>query len=153
MEVKETREIREAKEMKAAGELAEAAPPGKVQLGTVLRCFRSNDPGSGTMAGVALIMLAATMLSVLAAAGSLFIAQTRARSAADLAALSSATSLWNGEGDPCTEAKSIALAHKGRLESCRVDGEIVSVKVSVRTRVPLISRVSRSARAGPIDCS
>ncbi|MCI1224732.1 Rv3654c family TadE-like protein [Bifidobacterium sp.] len=143
--------MKEAREAKDAEEMIESETRKKTNVASPCDA-RGSDPGTGTIAGAILIMLAAVMLSVIAAAGSLFIVQARARSAADLAALSSATSLWNGNGEPCAEAKRIVLAHKGRLESCRIDGEVVAVNVSVRTRVPLISRISRSARAGPVDC-
>ena len=119
----------------------------------VRRCPHGSDPGVGTMAGVALVMAAAVLLSILAMVGNVFIWRARAVAAADLAALSAATVLWESSADPCGTAQTVARSHKGNLESCKVDGDIVAVGVSVRTAVPLIPRVTSSARAGPIECS
>ena len=105
------------------------------------------------MAGVALVAAAAVLLSVLAMAGNVFIRRSKAISAADLAAVSAATVLWEGAADPCAAAQTVARSHKGKLESCRIDGDIVTAGVSVRTSVPLIPQVTSSARAGPIECS
>nr|WP_274619249.1 Rv3654c family TadE-like protein [Bifidobacterium amazonense] len=128
--------------------------------------MRGADRGSGTVAGVMLIMLVAVMLSVVAAAGNLLVCQTRARAAADLAALSAAAALRDGADDPCGVASAVASAFArefngsgtgsgdaaARLDSCAVDDEDVQTTVSVATQVPFAPHVARSSRAGPVAC-
>ncbi|NEG55336.1 Rv3654c family TadE-like protein [Bifidobacterium platyrrhinorum] len=114
-----------------------------------------SDEGSGTMAGVALVMLAAVLLATIAAAGHLLICRSRARTAADLAALSAAVALWDGRADSCAVAGRTAAAHEGRLVSCDIGGESgsdVTVRVSVATQVPFMPRIVLAARAGPVAC-
>ncbi len=83
----------------------------------------------------------------LAAAGGLVTAQRRAQAAADLAALAGATHLL----DACARAGEIAAANAASLETCRLDGDDVTVEVSVAgPRVPWRDvRVTAEARAGP----
>lgn len=82
------------------------------------------------------------------------IAAHRARAAADLAALSGATTASQG-GDPCGSASRNAQAHLARITSCKRVGDqidfVVSVTASVATtmRVPgLPRRVTAVAHAG-----
>ncbi|KAB7789949.1 TadE-like protein [Bifidobacterium leontopitheci] len=123
------------------------------RLAAIPPWLRKHDEGSGTMAGVMLIMLAGVLITVAAAAGHLLLCQARARSASDLAALSAAQSYWAGTtDDPCAVAVRVAAYGTASLERCTVDGDDVSVTVSMATKVPVASRVSRSSRAGPVDC-
>lgn len=126
----------------------------------VLQCLRrgvhwmrGNDVGSGTMAGVALILLSGVLLAAVASAGNLLLCQTRARSVADLAAVSAASAMRNGIDDPCVVADVVVLANDGRSVSCLVENEDVQVDVSVPTKVPFVPWVSISSRAGPVSCS
>ncbi|WP_238548494.1 Rv3654c family TadE-like protein [Bifidobacterium biavatii] len=128
--------------------------------------LRGADVGSGTVAGVMLILLVAVMLSVVAAAGNLLVCQARARSAADLAALSAAVALRDGADDSCGVASVVVssfarefagsgLGSDGvasRLDACAIDGEDVQVTVAVATQVPFAPHVERSSRAGPVAC-
>ncbi|MDN5979709.1 Rv3654c family TadE-like protein, partial [Bifidobacterium mongoliense] len=82
------------------------------------------------------------LLAMAASVGNLMVCQARARSAADLTALSSAAVLWHTQGDACAAAGTIADRHGGRLASCRVDGEDVVVTVAIPTRVPFAGEVS-----------
>jgi secretion/DNA translocation related TadE-like protein len=82
------------------------------------------------------------------------IAAHRVRAAADLAALSGATTASQG-GDPCVSARRNAQAHLARITSCERVGDqidfVVSVTASVATlvRVPGLPRqVSAVAHAG-----
>lgn len=128
--------------------------PGMGMLSRMLKCrMRECDEGSGTMAGVMLIMLVGVLLTAAASAGHLLVCQTRARSASDLAALSAAQSYWEGLAvNPCDVAGRVAARNAARLERCTVDADDVSVTMSVSTKVPVASRVSRSSRAGPVEC-
>ncbi|WP_165784864.1 Rv3654c family TadE-like protein [Bifidobacterium parmae] len=112
------------------------------------------DEGSGTMAGVALVMLVAVLLSAAATAGHLLVRRTVARSAADLAALSAAVARHGG-GEPCVVAATVATAHAGRLASCEVGGDAgddVTVRVALATDVPFMPEIAVEARAGPVPC-
>lgn len=118
-----------------------------------VRCILTRaDRGSGTMAGVALIIVVGVLLAATASAGNLLLCQTRAQSAADLAAISAAVAVRNGTADSCAVARSIAVANGASLDSCVTDVEDVQVSVSVSTQVPFAPYVSRSARAGPVSC-
>lgn len=116
------------------------------------RCLLGEDKGSGTMVGMGLVAAAAVLLAMAASVGNLMVCQARARSAADLTALSSAAVLWHTQGDACAAAGTIADRHGGRLASCRVDGEDVVVTVAIPTRVPFAGEVSERAAAGPVEC-
>ena len=96
---------------------------------------------------VAMAGLLMFVMTGLAAAGGLVTAQRRAQAAADLAALAGATHL----DDACARAREVAVANVAALETCRLDGDEVTVAVSVRgPRVPWRDvRVTAEARAGP----
>ena len=114
------------------------------------------DEGSGTIVGVALIMLVAVLMSSVAVAGRLLTVRAAARSAADLAALSAAVALRDGAADPCAVAGTVASAHAGNLASCTVGGELggdVTVSVGIDTQVPFMPHIAIEARAGPVPCS
>ena len=87
------------------------------------------------------------VMTGLAAAGGLVTAQRRAQAAADLAALAGASHL----DDPCGSASRVATANAVRLDACWVDGDDVTVAVSVAgPRVPWREvRITAEARAGP----
>ncbi|WP_236691728.1 Rv3654c family TadE-like protein [Bifidobacterium aesculapii] len=127
-----------------------------VESRALLRGGRQADEGSGTLAGVALIMLAAALMSSVAVAGRLLTVRAAARSAADLAALSAAVALRDGAADPCMVAGTVASAHAGNLASCTVGGELggdVTVSVGIDTRVPFMPHIVVDARAGPVPCA
>lgn len=118
------------------------------------RFWRAADEGSGTMAGVMLILLAGVLMGVVAAVGNLMICQTRARSIADVAVVSAAGLYWRDRtGDPCAIVRRIAVSDDARVVACDVEGDDVTVKIAVVTQVPFASEVSREARAGPLACA
>lgn len=113
--------------------------------------------GGGTM----LMMAVCVVVLVLGYAAMIIcgyaIAAHRARAAADLAALSGATTASQG-GDPCVSARRNAQAQLARVTECdRVGDQIdfvvtVTVSVSVSVRVPgLPQRVTAVAHAGSQD--
>jgi secretion/DNA translocation related TadE-like protein len=112
---------------------------------------RRDDAGAATVLVVAMAGVLMFVMVGLGAAGGLVVAQRRAQSAADLAALAGATVT----GDACAEAGRIAAANDTTLEECRLDGEEVGVVVSVPgPELPWASRwsqlrVTAEARAGP----
>jgi secretion/DNA translocation related TadE-like protein len=105
------------------------------------------DRGGATVLVVAMAGLLMFVMTGLAAAGGLVTAQRRAQAAADLAALAGASAL----DDACDRAGEVAAANAAALEACRLDGDEVTVEVSVPgPRVPWREvRVTAEARAGP----
>lgn len=93
---------------------------------------------------------ASCVLAVIAVAGfvamgtGMLIAQHRAVIAADMTALSAATSHISGNGDACEIAGVIAEENGAHLQACAVDGDDVTVTVSVARR-------EAEATAGPVD--
>ncbi|NDR53304.1 Rv3654c family TadE-like protein [Actinomyces sp. 565] len=112
------------------------------------------ERGSGTV--MVLGIIAVALCLALGAAG-LIQAQAaagRARSAADLAALAGATALSSvlAPADPCATAQRVAQANGAELGTCEIDGEDVTVMVTVPTRVLGIPRrAGAAARAGPVN--
>jgi secretion/DNA translocation related TadE-like protein len=96
------------------------------------------------------------ILAVIAAVGLLVTlvaaAQHQVESAADLAAVSAATHVADGELAACAAASRVAASMHARVTSCRVDGFDVRVDVAATVEVPSRSLVlTASARAGPAD--
>lgn len=110
------------------------------------------DTGSGTVMGVALMMLMAVSLAAVACVGNLLVCQANARSAADTAAVSAASALAEGDPDPCSIAYRILHANAARPGQCKVVDEDVSVDAVMSTAVPFIPVIARSSRAGPVMC-
>lgn len=115
-----------------------------------------SDEGSGTMACVMLIALAAALIATAASVGGALLCRSRARSArsaADATALSAASAYWSGgASDPCAVGRRAAAENDAQLESCAVEGDDIVVTVSVPLCLPFMSRVSQRSRAGPISC-
>ena len=109
--------------------------------------MRRSERGAATVLVVAMTGLLMFVMTGLAAAGGLVTAQRRAQAAADLAALAGASRL----DDACGQAAEVAAANGAALEGCRLDGEDVTVEVSVPgPDVPWREvRVTAEARAGP----
>ena len=105
------------------------------------------DRGGATVLVVAMAGLLVFVMSGLAASGGLVTAQRRAQAAADLVALAGAST----PDDACARAEEVAVANAAVLEACRLDGDDVTVEVSVPgPRVPWRDvRVTAEARAGP----
>lgn len=112
---------------------------------------RRDDAGAATVVVVAMAGVLMFVMVGLGAAGGLVVAQRRAQAAADLSALAGATTT----GDACAEAGRVAAANEATLDRCRLDGEEVSLVVSVPgPDLPWASRwsqvrVTAEARAGP----
>lgn len=124
----------------------------KAGAGSVRPWWDGADKGSGSVLGIVLVSLAAMGLVLVAMVGNLLICRGRAQTAADAAALSAATALYEGRDSPCVRAASVAAANKGTLTTCTVEEEDVLVDVGVDTSVLIVPRVVQSSRAGPVDC-
>ena len=110
--------------------------------------MRRSERGAATVLVVAMAGVLMFVTAGLAAAGGLVTSQRRAQAAADLAALAGASHL---DDDACGSAAQVARANGAALESCRLDGDAVTLTVSVAgPRVPWRDvRVTADARAGP----
>ena len=120
--------------------------------GSVRPWWDGADSGSGSVLGIVLVSLVAVGLVLVAMVGNLLICRGKAQTAADAAALSAATALYEGRNSPCARAESVAAANKGTLTTCTVEEEDVLVDVGVDTSVLIVPRVVQSSRAGPVDC-
>ena len=116
--------------------------------------WRRDERGGGTMLMMAICVVVLLLGYAAMVISGYAIAAHRARAAADLAALSGATTASQG-GDPCSSARRNARAHLARITSCERVGDqidfVVSVTASVATtvRVPgLPQRVAAVAYAG-----
>lgn len=77
-------------------------------------------------------------------------AQHQVESAADLAAVSAATHVADGEPAACAAAGRVASSMHTRVTSCRLDGLDVTIDVAATVKTPVRSIVlTGSARAGP----
>lgn len=108
--------------------------------------IRESDEGSGTISGVALIAVAAIMLSAVASAGNLLLCLHRAQNAADLASVAAANALYGGSADPCYVAERTISGNNAAIGSCTIEGDDVLVEAQVGTQVPFVSHVSKRSK-------
>lgn len=110
----------------------------------------TSERGGATVLAVVLVGVLATVAVLVGVIGGVLANQRRVAAAADLAALAGAGSVQAG-GDACTDAASLARRNGGRLTSCVVRGEIVSVRVERRmdTAFGRAVTLEAEARAGP----
>jgi secretion/DNA translocation related TadE-like protein len=118
-----------------------------------MRRSRRSESGIATLWGLAIIGILLLFAAVSAGVVSLIGARHQAETAADLAALAGAQSAADGNGDPCQVASRVAVANRGRLVRCAVDGDIVEVRVEVESPRLLghTWTLTGRARAGPAD--
>jgi len=115
-----------------------------------------DDAGSATVLGVAVVAVLTAVTVAVVALGSALLARHRAVSAADLAALAAASVLLTGTGEPCPTAERLVRAQgvEGlRVDGCEVDGERVTVRVSVPVRLGRfgVHTATGVALAGPVS--
>ncbi len=117
---------------------------------------REFEEGSGTVLGIGII--SAMLLLFLLAVGfaNVHLGQVRAQTAADLAALSGASSSPSAlqlgqESSPCAVAATISELNGATLESCWAEGGdlLVQVRYPVAVLVRWEIHVPGRARAGP----
>lgn len=99
-----------------------------------------------------LVMLLWAAGATVALVGAATAVRHRAETAADLAALSSASAAANGGAAPCVVARRVAMVNGAVLARCVVDGTTVEVSVTLQPRGPLAGMppARARARAGPI---
>jgi secretion/DNA translocation related TadE-like protein len=120
-----------------------------------MRLSRRSDSGIATLWGLAIIGILLLFAAVAAGVVSLIGARHQAETAADLAALAGAQTVAYGDGDPCQVASWVAVANRGRLTRCAVDGDSVEVRVEVESPRLLGQTwtLTGRARAGPADAA
>lgn len=111
---------------------------------------RRAERGSGTVLGVALMLVLVGALVATALLGRAMDARARARTGADLCALAAATALSSG-GDVCTAASRVADENGVELVSCRVDGYDVIIVTREEVGLGILGSgaAEAHARAGP----
>ena len=116
---------------------------------SALRRARASQRGSATVLAVAMLVLLGVAAAVAVGLGGLLVAKRQAAAAADLAALAGAAALQRGEVG-CDAAEATATANHAQVVTCRQDGDVVDLEVSVlASSLPGIEVVSARARAGP----
>lgn len=120
---------------------------------------RRVERGSASVLALGASALLLLLLGVLIAVGAGLSAGTRARAAADLAALAGAGALISGE-DPrgaCAAARRVATGNGARLTGCTAepatsgrDGPAVTVLVEVEHRLVGLEPARARARAGGV---
>ena len=108
------------------------------------------ERGQGVVLALPLVGVLVTVTVMLAVLGSVVVAQRRAQSAADLAALAGGAADQRGH-DACAAAAGLARRNGAVLEACRVLDGAVSVRAVLEVS-GLLGRsvtVRAEARAGP----
>jgi secretion/DNA translocation related TadE-like protein len=110
--------------------------------------------GTATVLAVSVAGILLLVALALIALGGLVVAQRRAATAADLAALAGATAVQQGSGG-CDVAAELARRNGALLVSCRRRGSDLQLRVEVRVDLPIFRSVdvSARARAGPGEVS
>lgn len=112
-----------------------------------MRAHFASDDGSGTLLAVTVVAAVVVVTGAMLPLSQVFVARAQAGGAADAAALAAADAASGRHpGYPCELAASVASANGTSLQSCEVDGLIVSVTVS---RGILGFAVGARATAGP----
>nr|WP_281180959.1 Rv3654c family TadE-like protein [Actinomyces vulturis] len=131
--------------------------PGKRRISRQCRLYATffqDDKGAGAVMVTSVIAVLLIIAIAVMSVSGLAIAATRARNAADLAAIAGATNAIGLYGDihPCLSAQQVAKRNGANLSSCQIDGNDVIVSVEVPVSALLIHDAARAvARAGPQD--
>ena len=109
------------------------------------------DRGSGTIAAIGVLLVAAALVVVVATAGAARAAASQARSVADLSALAGAEALARG-GDACAVVAETAQASGAVVVACEQQGQDVGVRVRsapLEGAFAVLGGAAAGARAGP----
>lgn len=108
------------------------------------------ETGAATVLAVAMLGVVVVVTVATAGVVSVVAGHRRAQSGADLAALSAATALQDGN-DACARARALARHNGVELLECRVQGWNVTVAVVETVRLPTHRmRLEARGRAGPV---
>ncbi|MGI9156292.1 MAG: Rv3654c family TadE-like protein [Marmoricola sp.] len=108
------------------------------------------ERASATVFATVFIAVLATVALGCSTLGGLLVAQRRAASAADLAALAGAGAVQHGRPG-CAAAQAMALENDATVRACRTSGEVVTLEVEREVAVWAFAPVTLTAkaRAGP----
>ncbi len=112
----------------------------------------TGDRGSASLYLLSATLAVLALAGVLLGAGTVLLGTSRARTAADLAALAAASRLWDGPDRACQAAGRVAAANAARLGACRPadDGTVtVAVEVPLPGWLARVGPARAAARAGP----
>ena len=118
------------------------------------RASEDGEEGSGTVAAIAVVLVAAALAAVVLIWGAAMTQRTRVQAVADLAALAgadiSATAQWEDVGSrPCRAAAQVAAENDVELDDCRIDGVDALVTLSEHVTIAGFSfEIRARARAG-----
>lgn len=101
-----------------------------------------DERGSASVLVAALLGVVVLLTGVALLVGGYELAYRRARAAADLAAVSGATTFQQG-GDPCAQARRTARDNGARVLSCEQVGDLVEYVVTVRVGIEVRTRLRR----------
>ena len=109
--------------------------------------MNGGERGSGSILAVALVASILSAVVMLVPLTVVLDARQRAAGAADAAALAAAdVAIGIHPGSPCATAETLAAANRAAVTECRVDGAVVTVRVSI-TAVGF--DIAATATAGP----
>jgi len=113
--------------------------------------WRTGDGGFATVLMLALSLVLALIGAGVASLAAVAVARQRAASAADLAALAAADAALFGQAVACRRADDVVARVAATLTSCRLDGDVAEVVVTVRPPGSLgrLGAATVRARAGP----
>jgi secretion/DNA translocation related TadE-like protein len=118
----------------------------------VRRQRERREQGSATVMSLAWLTVLAVVGAIALLVTLVAAAQHQVESAADLAAVSAATHVADGEPAVCAAATRVATSMHARITSCHLDGLDVTIAVASTVRIPARSVVlTASARAGPTE--
>ncbi|HEV2927931.1 MAG TPA: Rv3654c family TadE-like protein [Propionibacteriaceae bacterium] len=98
------------------------------------------ERGSATVLMAAIMGVVVTLGAAAMVIAGYLVGHHRARSAADLAALSGAAAYSRGD-DACDQARRIAPPNRAEVTSCARTGDDIDFVITVRTTVPVRSRL------------
>lgn len=106
-----------------------------------------SDRGSGSVLSIAVVGVILAIAAILVPLSLVLTARQAAAGAADAAALAAAdAAVGIVPGSPCAVADPVAAANGAEVTACRMDGVVVTVRVSVNAAG---MDVSSTATAGP----
>jgi len=111
------------------------------------------DSGSASVLMLACLAVLAAAAAVVIETGLSIAARHHLAAVADTASLAAAAAVDGGPGSACQQARAVGRRNGATVTNCRVDGPIVTVRLSMRLRWPLswLRPLALNSRAGPAE--
>lgn len=116
------------------------------------RWYAVHDAGSGTIQAAALVCCIGVVLTICLTLGAILLAKAKAQTASDSAALVAAQAWYEGDADPCEQARRASSANDAVLVSCSIEKDDIMVTAEVAVSIPLLPSITYESRAGPQEC-